>query len=333
MVETWLSRGRLYLRLFRLQTGAATAVVPVLGAIVTGVFSSSQLVILFVLGLLYHIFGFVLNEYIDVSIDEKAPDLQRKPLVSGKIPKQFALIISGVAITGGIIILLVVFQNVVALLFFLIAVMLGAVYDVWGKKIYGLDFVLGAGFSFLVLSGARTSVDQMPLIVVLVSIVLGVHIVFNNAIEGGLKDAKNDKVGGARTVAQRLGVDVSEGTLHISRKFVSFGVFLRVLFFVVLGAIYVHLSYSSEVIVLLMSLVLGGVSVWSLVKFLVMKRFDRAWLKRSFSIHEIVSYSLLILVLSPFLSLVLLLVLVLLPIVWYIMLNIVLYGYFLEPQV
>lgn len=333
MMEKWLATLRLYLQLFRLQTGAATALAPALGAIATGSFSSIQLVSLFILGLLYHIFGFVLNEYIDITIDEKAPDLQQKPLVSGKIPEHYALLISGIAIVSGGVILLVVFQNIVALLFFLLAVVLGAVYDVWGKRVHGLDFVLGAGFFFLVLSGARTSVDQNSLMVILVSLVYWVQIVFNNAIEGGLKDVKNDKMVGARTLAQRLGVDATERTLYVSKKFIIFGMILRVAFLIILGLIFIEISYPSEILVVLIGVLFVSVSVWSLTHFLGMREFDRSRLKRLFSIHEIASYLLLVLVLSPLMSPILLVVFVLLPILWFIILNVALYGYVLEPQV
>jgi 4-hydroxybenzoate polyprenyltransferase len=333
MEKSGLTKLQLYLQLFRLQTGAATALAPVLGAIATGFFSSGQLVSLFIVGLLYHIFGFVLNEYIDVSIDEKAPDLQKKPLVSGKISRNYALLISIASVIAAGLILFIVFQNILAILFFLLAVVLGGIYDVWGKKVYGLDFVLGIGFFFLGLSGARTSTDQVSLVVMFVSFVYLIQIVFNNAIEGGLKDVKNDRMVGARTFAQGLGVVVQDETLMVTKRFIGFGVLLRAIFFIILALIYVENVYSSDILIITIGLVLGGLSVWSLAKFIGMKQFDRGRLKRAFSIHEIISYLLLVLVLSSFVSVMLLVVLILLPILWYVVFNIVLYGQVLEPQV
>ena len=138
---------------------------------------------------------------------------------------------------------------------------------------------------------------------------------------------------GARTLAQRLGIEVQNETLIVSKRFIGFGTVLRAIFFVILGLIFVENVYPSEILIIAIGVVLSGLSVWSLAKFLRMKQFDRGRLKRAFSIHEIISYLLLILVLSPFVSMMVLVVLILLPIIWYVVFNIVLYGQVLEPQV
>ena len=76
-----------YLRLLRLQTGAATASAPLIGGLVLGQRDILHLVVLFLIGICYHIFGFVLNEYKDVEFDKQAIDLKEKQLVSGSITR------------------------------------------------------------------------------------------------------------------------------------------------------------------------------------------------------------------------------------------------------
>jgi len=66
-----------YLQLFRLQTTATTALTPVIGALVLGQKDIFHLFILFIIGCFYHIYGFVLNEYIDIDVDKKSKDLQK----------------------------------------------------------------------------------------------------------------------------------------------------------------------------------------------------------------------------------------------------------------
>ena len=60
-----------YIRLFRFHTSAVTAMVPFIGSIVMGQRNGLNLIIIFFIGILYHIYGFVLNEYIDVEVDKK----------------------------------------------------------------------------------------------------------------------------------------------------------------------------------------------------------------------------------------------------------------------
>ena len=84
-----------YLRLIRPQGAAATGAVVIIGSLIMmGQPNLLHLFILFIIGILGHIFGFVLNEYVDIRVDEKSQYLKEKPLVSGVIPKNHALFIA-----------------------------------------------------------------------------------------------------------------------------------------------------------------------------------------------------------------------------------------------
>ena len=48
------------------------SLIPVFGAIANGEFSLLHLTILFIIGVLAHIFSFTLNDYYDVDIDSKS---------------------------------------------------------------------------------------------------------------------------------------------------------------------------------------------------------------------------------------------------------------------
>jgi len=67
-----------YLQLLRPQGAAATSATILIGSIVMGLRDIFLLFILFILGILIHVCGFVLNEYIDVVVDKKFKDLQKK---------------------------------------------------------------------------------------------------------------------------------------------------------------------------------------------------------------------------------------------------------------
>ena len=71
-----------YLRLLRLQTGAATASAPLIGGLIMNERDLLILSVLFLIGILYHIFGFVLNEYIDIEVDNRTLEIDGNPTVT-----------------------------------------------------------------------------------------------------------------------------------------------------------------------------------------------------------------------------------------------------------
>ena len=84
-----------HLRLVRIQGSVFTAVIIIGGSLIMMRQPDLlHLFLLFIIGILIHIFWFVLNEYIDIRIDEKSLYLKEKPLVSGSISKNYALFIS-----------------------------------------------------------------------------------------------------------------------------------------------------------------------------------------------------------------------------------------------
>ena len=328
---------REYFSLLRIQTGATTATAPLLGGLVMGQKDVLLLSILFVIGLLYHIFGFVLNEYKDIEIDRKSIDLKKKPLVSGNITKNKALFIVIISIIIGYTLIVFFYKSIYPISFFTIALLLGGLYDIYGKKIAGMDFVLAGGFFFICLMGASTVSTEFNVLVYIICLLFYFQIVFNNVVEGGLKDIDHDGMAGAKTIAQSLGVIVNRGVLIISKSFIGFAYGLRLIF---LGLI-IFLGSKPELniwsykhsIQMFIIVILVVIIFTLLTRFLKSLKFDRARLKRLFSIHEMSSYFMLILVLSPLFKLYLTIFLLILPAVWYIISNIALYGTLLEPRV
>ncbi len=325
-----------YLQLFRLQTAAVTATTPLIGGLLMNQRDPLLLTMLFAVGILYHIFGFVLNEYVDIEVDKKSDDLKKKPLVSGAITKNTALPIVMVSMIGACVLLIFFFQSVFPILFFIVALFLGLLYDVYGKRMPGSDFVLAGGFFFLCLTGASTSSLAFPTMVYLVCLLYFFQIVFNNAVEGGLKDVDHDALGGAKTLATRMGVYIHNGTLQTTKTFSAFAYSVRIIFFgliVVLGLQQELAFWEGNIFLRLTAVLFGLVMFATLHLFMCPLPFDRGRLKRLFSIHEMTSYFLVLVVLSPLLGLWLTLILIFIPTCWYIALNIALYGKLLQPQV
>jgi len=328
---------RNYLSLLRIQTAAATASAPLLGGLIMGQRDISHLAILFIIGLLCHIYGFVLNEYVDVEVDKKSIDLKKKPLVSGSITNTQALFIVIISILCGYALIVFFYRSIYTVTFFSIALLFSGLYDIYGKRIVGMDFVLAGGFFFICLMGASTISIDFNNLVYLVCLVYFFQILYNNAVEGGLKDVDHDGIGGAKTLALAMSVNVKSGDLQITKSFAGFAYGVRFIFFgllVFLGSqnqldIWSDKHIFQIIIIVFLTMIFFG----TLHRFLKNVKFDRGRLKRLFSFHEMTSYFMLIIVLSPLFDLWITLALLLLPAVWYLVFNIFLYGKILEPRV
>jgi 4-hydroxybenzoate polyprenyltransferase len=193
-----------YLKLFRLQTGATTAVAPIIGYLVISNqyqvnIELTELFVIFLIGVLMHIFEFVLNEYIDLEVDKRSPDLAQKPLVSGTIAPQAALAVVFISLILSYILTIVFFFDIWPLILLSLSFGFGAIYDIYGKRFAGSDFTLALWIFGFCLFGASIQTIEFTGILYLVAGLGFFQILFNNAIEGGLKDADHDAAAGAKT--------------------------------------------------------------------------------------------------------------------------------------
>jgi 4-hydroxybenzoate polyprenyltransferase len=326
-----------YLSLLRIQTAAATASAPLLGGLVMGQRDVMHLAVLFIIGLLVHIFGFVLNEYVDIEIDRKSTDLKKKPLVSGDITKNQALIVVIISILCGYGLIIIFYRSIYPITFFSLAIILGGLYDLYGKRIVGMDFILAGALFFICITGASTISINFNILVYLVCLVYFFQIAYNNAVEGGLKDVDHDGIGGAKTMAISMGVNVRQGLLQITKSFVGFAYCLRFIFLGLLVFIgsQPQLNFWSykNILHILIILFLTVIYIGTLSRFLKSMKFDRSRLKRLFSLHEMTSYFMVIIVLSTLFDLQITIFLIFLPAIWYLVTNLFLYGKLLEPRV
>ena len=278
-----------HLRLFRFQTAAATASAPLIGGLIMSQRDPFPLFILFLIGVLYHIFGFVLNEYADIEADKKSADLKEKPLVSGSIIKEQALFIVVLSCTFSCALIIFTSQSPFPILFFISALLLGGTYDIYGKKIYCSDFVLGGAFFFLCLTGVSTVSTSFTPLVYIVCFLYFFQIVFNNAIEGGLKDIAHDSLGGTKTLATKMGVKVAHGEVQVTKSFALSAYSLRIIFVVLLVLLGLQMkpSFWSEDHIFNVFIVffLTAVAFSTLYKFLQCSEFDREKMKKLFSVH------------------------------------------------
>ena len=140
-----------YARLLRLPGLGGLSIAPVFGAVslissdIT--ISFQDVAVLFLIGIFSSIYGFVLNDYVDVKIDKLSKELSNRPLVKGTISRRTALMICVLCFVGALSTIFLFFYNdhpsfYLGLLCILLSAAFGSIYNIYGKRIIGSDFLV-----------------------------------------------------------------------------------------------------------------------------------------------------------------------------------------------
>ena len=313
-----------------------TGVAPVLGALAMWNIRETtllELAILFVIGCLSHIYGFVINDIVDVKIDKLSVDLSARPLVSGHISvrkaKYFAIICMIISFIVSIIFYEELTSFFLLIMILLLAYILATIYDIGSKKYPGMDiFVAGAVF-FLILFGASTIGTPTPLAWI-VAFIGAIQVLFMNMINGAIKDIDHDAEGSASTIAIKLGAGTSEGmvTLPSSFKAIGYGVELSRSILIFLPFIFLALPYEIWQILLLFIFIL--ITFFTIYKLFSITSFDRRRIRNYIGVIVIFMYATAPIMLSSINVYIIFLSLV--PPLWFISSNRLLHSTFLEPK-
>ena len=326
---------RQWLKLTRLQAGAATSITSVFGAILLmprDEIDIIHLIILFLIGLLFHFYGFVLNEYSDIEVDRYSKELSNKPLIKGTIEKNHALIAALIAIALALIIAIIHFRSVYAISAFLMAILLGGVYDLFGKKFFGADFVLGMSIFFFCIFGALTVSANLTYVVYLVAFLFFIQLTFQTGVTGGMKDIPHDFIAGAKTSPVYLGCRVVGKKLIVTRDFRIYVIIIKiihtaaVLIPIWFGLIEHFDPFIPQLIILLLLVIL----MWATtIKALSFPFFHRINLLRILGAQEIVTYPIVPILIMGVIGMWNALFLLFFPIVWLACFLFLIYGKFM----
>ena len=328
-----------YIKLVRLPGWGGYCVTAVFGAITVGVLNPFLLVLLYAIGAFVTLYGFVLNDYVDVATDNLSDELTERPLVKGSIPRKNALYISIGSIILAYIVLIVsmvldiFIQNINTLFVFTLAVIFAAIYNIYGKKFPGSDvFVAGATALYCVFGALAVS----PKITGLTWIVTGVtffQVMFLNAIIGGLKDADHDYKLGVKNIALTIGVKVTEKTLFIPTSFKILAYLFRTSSAVLM---FIPIVYFTDFTYhiwqpIIMSLMFIGV-YYGTYKMLQLQTFERNQLRKLISLQAFLRYSIVPVMLFYVSGYIIGIILIFFPFIWYAIFNRLLYGKSVQPD-
>lgn len=327
-----------YFKLVRIPGWGAYCIPAVFGALTTDIFNINQIIILFIIGIFATIFGFVLNDYVDVSTDKLSSDLLERPLVKGAISTQNALFISiFAAVIHYIVVIVAMITNIFfisyyAIIVLTLAAILTIIYNFRGKHIVGSDVFVAIGTALYCLFGALVVSEEIGGLTWIVVIVTFIQVFYLNSVVGGLKDADHDYKLGGKNLAIFLGVEAKEKLyIPISFKILALSIRSFSVFFIFIPFFYFpDFSFFiwQPIIIMVMFI---GVFI-ATIKMIMMKIFDRDYLRKLISIQAFLRYSIVPVMLIHHIGIPLGLFLIIFPFSWYALFNRFLYGKSIQPK-
>jgi 4-hydroxybenzoate polyprenyltransferase len=280
---SWKKAIKEYAKLSSAHLALLTSMIPLAGVLVMGETEIEHLLIVFIIGLLAHIYGFAFNHYNDIKIDSSTQDLKERPLPQGTITKKHALIYILCVLTLGFL-LTIYFFSFKVLLIYITGIVFATVYDIFSKKIVGMDFFLAAGVSISAVFGSATVSFEFTNLAYIIWILCFIQTLNFNLIAGGIKDADHDFLMKSKHISTKLGVRVENKNLIVPNKFklLAYSFAFLYIFFVFISIVYKWAKTS-----LFLILVLIVVNIFFIYVTYKMMR------KREFMRKEILKYVLL----------------------------------------
>jgi 4-hydroxybenzoate polyprenyltransferase len=332
---------REYLKLSRSFNAVLTGVSPVMGAIAMEQYDLVTLFLLFLIGFFGHTYGFVLNDILDYKIDKTSKEISDRPLVSGTITVKKAWIyaISSMAISFIIAFYLAITTSLYyPIVILILSASFVTIYDLVSKKLPGMDIILSVSIFFLVLYGTTTvaaNIFEVTRLAWIVCILGSIQVYFMNTIAAGMKDIENDYKRGAKTLAIKMGVRITDGKLKVPVAFKSLAYGIQLLdilfvflpFFIVWNvtqlSIYQYLQWAIIIIIGIIMFVLSG-------KLLNMKYFDRKKARGYIGSHYMINFTIvpiMLMTLNPWAG-----IIMFFPGIGFILSNIILHGTITQPK-
>ena len=308
-----------YAKLIRLKS-LGMSMIPVIGALsVSGDLFIRDFILLFFIGVLINATGFMLNDLIDRNRDEVSPDFEDRPMVQSILSPQLVskLIVFFILIT--LITVILYFQNLLALLALIIGSGFGILYDIFGKKIYGSDILLASAFASFCLFGMLTQSGKLSSYNIILILLIFFQVLYFNVIEGGLKDAYNDRKTGAKTIAVKLEVRIIP-EIKIPTKFKILALVLESIIFGLIISLFLFVTRIYEFrywfITIIFLLIIGLSFNYTMFKMLNMKKFQRNIIRDMIGKQELKRYLIYLGLLTMITGFLWPVLLILIPVLW-----------------
>lgn len=323
-----------YARLFRLSGLAGLSMAPVFGAlslIDVGVkIDLLTIFLIFLIGLIKSIFGFVQNDIFDIDVDRLSKNLDERPLVTGLISKKIAILICILCVASLFIITFVFFyrNNIsfyFAVLCIILAAIAGSIYNIFGKRFVSSAFIAALADALFVLVGAFliSPNGTLSIFTWVVFILVFNQFLFMTTISGGLKDADHDYLMNVKNIATATGIKVTgDKKLFIPLSFKAFGFGIRLFsaFIIFVPIVFYRANYELWYILLLAILV--ALVLYLSAKLLNIKTLARRkGMLKIFALQGVLRYSFVPILLIPITGVYYSFLLVVFPLIWYFVIT------------
>ncbi len=319
---------RTYLKLGRVHSAVLTGLAPVCVAAATGIaLSLLHYLELFLIGLLFHLYLFVLNEVQDIEIDITSKNLKSKPLINGSISLRGARVVVISSCVLVLVLTVVFFFNKAVILIgiSLVAFLLGWIYDSFGKKLPHADYSLGLMLFFVGLYGGVTVITKFNPFMYLIAFLAFTQMLIQNIV-AGLKDVDHDFIAGGLSTPLRLGVRVNGERFIVSKSYITYVLLLKMIHISLTLLPFIIGWIQYELWQLYLVVLLNSMAVILMIRFLTMKIFKRETIMRTIGFHEMLTFMIIPILLIGFIGNVAAIFLVVFPVLWLGVFLMILYG-------
>jgi len=231
--------------LSRLNMSPLTVSVPIFGALtVTWNLTFGEIFGLGAIGLCAHIFGFALNDILDLSLDRSIPSRQNHPLATGSLSIKTSLF----WVIAQVPLMLVIYKfalggSALATSILGLSIFLSIIYNLFSKRGYFprilAETALATSIGLLCLCGAFTKTATLPIDSIVFSITLVLVLLLINSVPNHLKDIKTDKDFGVQSFVLATGTTViGDDEIIVSKFLWGYSIVLQTLIsFCIVGLI------------------------------------------------------------------------------------------------
>jgi len=320
---------REYLMLFRIRYCAYIALLPVTGALAMGMTHTIHLTILFIIGSLYHLWGFVMNDYYDCEIDRKSPFVFNRPLAKGTISKTAALFFTVTFLFLYFLLVGLFFLNTRTLLMAIAAPFFSNIYNIAGKKFIGSDIFLAIGILCVCLLGAfSVDVDLTPA-ALFIALIWALEWLYFNPM-AGLKDLEFDRKSGVKTLPVFLGITTKDNRFKITWSFKLIISFIKLCQIVLIGSLLMSPqlkeSYFQSPLLLSLIFIVYGIIIFLHIRFFSPKEVDVKYYPKVAARHTVLGCLGIFLLLVPLIGYAISISLYFFFFFWLISFNLLTYG-------
>jgi len=319
---------RKWLKMMRIHTSCLTQAGMIIGCLLAGAGNLWNIVLVAVIGLLFHIWGFIDNNLQDYSWDKKDPHKKHFPSVDGSIKHERAAQFA--ALSGTIAMFLVIWasgRSFMAIGFTVAAFLMGMGYNHLSKYTTLAPLLISGSFSMLPLVGYTIFSSDLSPEILMVAGFAFIMMMYQISVEGYMKDLKADPV----SLMRDMGVVLKDDQLKIPLGAYLYGLYIRVCIMTILF-LFISVHYMSPLFTLLL-IVVVLMQLMGHDGLMSMEEFDHKDINRMCAFIEIMTYLGLVFALSGIFGTTMTVFLTVYPITWFVVLNKLTWGTVIMPDV